>query len=75
VRHGAETSAENGAHGALAEFSISIHLTYKGKQRTYLVPLTSEMIKHLGLEAELQYLTMGELITRLTRATLENITR
>ena len=73
LKHGVEKSSiDDGAHGLpLVEFRIQ--LAYKGKERTYQMPLTSEMIIHLGLEAELQNLTMGELITRLTAATLEKV--
>ena len=71
LRHGAETSSvENPAHRPpLAEFSF--HLTYKGRERTYPIPLTSDVLKQLALEAALQKLTLGELITRLMRATLQ----
>ena len=71
LKHGVETSSvENTAHRPpLAEFSF--HLTYKGRERTYPIPLTSDVLKQLALEAALQKLTLGELITRLMRATLE----
>ena len=43
----------------------------KGKERTYQIPLPSETITHLALEAELQGLTMGGLVTRLMTTTLK----
>jgi hypothetical protein len=55
----------------LAEFTIE--LKYKGKKRAYQIPLTSDMIKQLALEAELRSLRMGELINLLMVATLKNI--
>ena len=57
----------------LAEFSI--HLTYKGKDRAYRLPLTSDLLKPIALEAALQNLTLGELLIRQMRATLENVTK
>lgn len=75
LRPDAETSSvDHGTHRPpLAEFSI--HLTYKGKARTYRIPLTSDVLKPMALEAEMQNLTLGELLIRQMRATLENITR
>ena len=69
-----ESSADDDTHHhkpALAEFTIE--LKYKGNKRTYQLPLTSDMIKKLAIEAELRNLRMGELINRLMVATLKNI--
>ena len=73
-RHNAEAAADNDTYNhkpALAEFTIE--LKYKGKKRAYQIPLTSDMIKQLALEAELRSLRMGELINLLMVATLKNI--
>jgi hypothetical protein len=69
LKHGTEKSSiDDGAHGLpLVEFRIA----YKGKERTYRMPLTSETITRLALDAELQGLTMGELMTRLMTTTLK----
>jgi hypothetical protein len=50
---------------------LELRIIYKGKERTYRMPLPSETITHLALEAQLQEQTMGELIMRLITRTLQ----
>ena len=54
---------------------VELRIVYKGKERTYRMPLPSETITRLAIEAELQNLTIGELMMRLMTTTLQKIIR
>ena len=52
-----------------------IQMKFNGRERTLPLPLTPGMIKHLGLEAAVRNLRMGELIRELLISTIGRISR
>jgi hypothetical protein len=71
-RDAEKSSIDDGAHTLPL---VELRIVYKGKERIYRMPLPSETITHLALEAELQELTMGELMIRLMTITLQKISQ